>query len=321
MGVAARLHEAQDKIGQLPLARPVPASWARGVELGARFALERSEDGRTWVNYLNGVSTAGSHASWRRWSLLAILRSERVFTLLDRASVLLFENDGTLLRELIRTAIAVESRPLAETLAAYGVDAGSMPAGIYGPSNGSWWRLARWLLARRADLPLRALPDVVELFQSLSASALFAHPLTPDMAVALADWLEEIEDAQDDRSYGADRPRFARAFRRHHDLLNLARDVRRAFFLMVASVPERTQSYLRRLMGRPRPEHVIQEILRFRGSLAPAAPAELVDLTLAGLIPKHEGERRIRRLPNDVFTHLDTEFLPASPAKGRFSTC
>jgi hypothetical protein len=316
-GVAARLHEAPDKIGQLPLARPVPASLARGVELGARFALERAEDGQTWVNYLNGVSTGGSHVSWRRWSLLAILRSELVFTLLDRASALLFENDGALLRELIRTAIAVESRPLAETLAAYGVDAGSIPAGIYGPSNGSWLRLARWLLARRAYLPLRALPDVVELFQSLSASALFAHPLTRDMAVALGDWLQEIEDAQDDRSYDADRPRFARAFR-YHDLLNLARDVRRAFLLMAASVPERAQSYLRRLMGRPRPEYVIQEILRVRGSLALAAPAELVDLTLAGLIPKAEGRRGISRLPQNVFTHLDTEFLPGSPAKGPF---
>ncbi len=315
-GVAARLHESPDKIGQLPLARPVPASLARGVELGARFALERSQDGLTWVNYLNGVSTGGAHASWRRWSLLAILRSERVYMLLDRASASLFENDGALLRELIRTAIAVESRPLAETLAACGVPAASIPAGIYGPSNGSWWRLARWLLARRADLPLRVLPHVVELFQSLSASALFAHPLTRDMAIALGDWLEEIEDAQDDRSYDADRPRFVRAFRRYHDLLNLAGDVRRAFLLMAASVPERAQSYLRRLMGRPRPEHVIQEVLRFRGSLAPAAPAELVDLTLAGLIPRRE--RRIRRLPNDVFTHLDTEFLPTSPAKGPF---
>jgi hypothetical protein len=124
-GVAARLHDAPDKLGQLPLARPVPASLARGVELGARFALERSQDGQTWVNYLSGVSTDGAHASWRRWSLLAILRSERVFTLLDRASASLFENYGALLRELIRTAIAVESRPLAETLAAYGLDAGS----------------------------------------------------------------------------------------------------------------------------------------------------------------------------------------------------
>jgi hypothetical protein len=167
-GVAARLHDVPDRIGQLPLSRPLPASLARGVELGARFALERSEDGQTWVNYLNGVSTSGSHASWRRWSLLAILRSELVFTLLDRASALLFENDGTLLRELIRTAIAVESRPLVETLAERGVDVGAIPAGIYGPSNGSWARLARWLLARRVNLPLRALPDVVELFQNLS---------------------------------------------------------------------------------------------------------------------------------------------------------
>jgi hypothetical protein len=90
------------------------------------------------------------------------------------------------------------------------------------------------------------------------------------MAVALADWLEEIEDAQDDHSRGADRPRLARAFR-HHYLHDLARDVRRAFVLMAASVPEQAQRYLRRLIGRPRPEYVIEEIACFRGTLALAA--------------------------------------------------
>ena len=111
-GVAARLHDAPDKIDQLPLTRAAPASLARGVELGARFALERSADGQAWLQYLNRVSRDGSHASWRRWSLLAVLRSELRLTLLDRASAVLMENDGALLRELIRTTLAVESRRL-----------------------------------------------------------------------------------------------------------------------------------------------------------------------------------------------------------------
>ncbi len=98
-GVAARLHDAPDKLDQLPLTRAAPASLARGVELGARFALERSEDGQAWAEYLYRVSRDGAHASWRRWSLLAILRSELAFTLLDRAFASLKEKDGTLLRE------------------------------------------------------------------------------------------------------------------------------------------------------------------------------------------------------------------------------
>lgn len=316
-GVAARLHDSPDKIDQLPLTRAAPASLARSVELGARFALERSKDGQAWGEYLNRFSRDGVHASWRRWSLLAILRSELAYTLLDHASVSLMENDGALLRELIRTALAVESRPLVELLAEYGANAVGVSTGIDGPINGSWARLAQWLLARQAHLPLGTLPDVVELFQSLSGSMFFADPITPKMAAVLADWLEEIEVAQDHHPLAANQPRFASAFR-YNNLQKLESDVRQAFFLMASSVPARAQSYVRRLLKRRNPENTIREIIKFRGSLAKAAPAELAELTLSGLISK-EGHRRSSRTDrSEAFTYLNIDFLPSSPAQGPF---
>ncbi len=201
-------------------------------------------------------------------------------------------------------------------LAEYRATEAGIPAGIYGPSNGSWAKLAQWLLAKRVHLPLRTLPDVVELFLSLSASMFFADPITPKMAIALADWLEEIEDAQDHHPLAANQPRFASAFR-YHDLQNLAAAVRQAFLLMAARVPERAQSYLRRLLRCKYPDDVIRGIMKFRGSLAQAAPAELLELTLAGLISKEDRERR-RTVRNEAFTHLDINFLPSSPAQGPF---
>lgn len=137
----------------------------------------------------------------------------------------------------------------------------------------------------------------------------FADPITPKMAVALADWLEKIEDAQDHPPLAADQPRFASAFR-HHDLQKLAVDIRNAFLLMAARVPEQAQNYLRRLLGRRNPDYTIRDIMKFRGSLAQAAPAELVELTLAGLIPKKGREHR-RMTRSEAFTHLDTDFLPS----------
>lgn len=262
-GVAARLHEDPTRLGRLPLIRPAPPSLARGVELGARFALEREADGQRWLSFLKRVSSAGAHASWRRYAVLAILRSELAFKLLQRAAPALFNHDGALLRELIRTAIAVESQPLAETLAKLGVDTSAIPAGVYGPVNGSWVRLTQWLLVRRADLPLQALPEIVELFQTLSASMFFADPLTPRMAIALADWLDEIEDAREHHPLGAERPRFATAYR-YHDLNKLAGDVRRAFALMAARVPERAEGYLRGVVSRRNSEQAIRDIMRFR---------------------------------------------------------
>jgi hypothetical protein len=315
-GVAARLNEAPEKIDQLALTAAAPASLARAVELCARFKLERSPNGEVWIQHLKQVSPTGSHVSWRRWSLLAILRSEIASRLLDRACESLLEGDGALLRELIRTSLAVESRPLAEILAEVGVDAKLIPAGIFGPTNPSWAKLTRWLLARRAELPLRVLPDVVELFQSLSASMFFTDPLTPTIAVALADWLEEIEDAQDHSRVAPAAPRFASEFE-SRELHKLATDVRQALFLMASRAPDRVQGYLRRLLGRRHAENTIREIIRFRGTLAQAAPAELVELTLTGLIPKKDKRSR-RATENKTFTYLDSDFLPSSPAQGPF---
>jgi hypothetical protein len=316
-GVAARLHDDPSRLDQLPLTRPAPASLARGVEIGARFTLERPDDGQPWISYLDKVSPVGAHASWRRWSLLAILRSELSLTLLDRVAASLFGGEGALLRELIRTALAVESRPLAETLAEQGADVTSIPPSIYGPSNASWERLAWWLLARRADLPVRAIPDVVDLFQSLSISTFLRHPLTPKIAEALAEWLEEIEDAGDRHPLASDQPRFATAFQ-YQELGKLAEDVRHAFALLASRAPMRAQSYLQEVLKRGNPDYTISDIMRLRGTLAQAAPAELVELTIAGLVPKPENRLHQRSVRDEIFTHLNMDFLPSSPAQGPF---
>ena len=315
--VAARLRDLPDRATTLTLSMPAPASLARGVELGARFALERVEDGRRWIEFLDRVSVTAAHPSWRRWSLLAVLRSEKAELLLDRAVDELLAADGTLLRELIRTALAVESEPLADMIARFGGDASAIPRSVLAPVNSSWTRLTRWLLGRRADLPLHALGDVTELFQSLSAALFFADPVTPEMAGALADWLEEIEDAQDHSPFRSNAPRFASL--RFHDLAGLAEDMRRAFLLMAARVPDRAQAYLRRQFGRRNPDQTIRDIMKFRGALAQAAPADLVELTLFGLIPKPTSPgHRHSDLRDETFNFLDKDFLPASPAQGPF---
>jgi len=63
----------------------------------------------------------------------------------------------------------------------------------------------------------------------------------------------------------------------------------------------------------------VRSILKFRGTLAQAAPAELAELTATALIPKHQpDERRNRRELEGPFGFLDHEFLPESPAQGPF---
>ena len=315
--VASRMRETPDQIGALELNRAIPVSLARGVELGARFALERAENGESWTEYLTRFSPPDAHPSWRRWSLLAILRSETAAALLERATNVLLADEGALLRELIRTALAVESRPLAEAIASTELEVGPIPHGLNSPTNPSWAVLAVWLLKRQADLPLNALPDVVDIFQNLSASMLFLDPLTPHIAATLADWLAEIEEAEDHSPRKPDPPRFTAL--PYGELAGLATAVRQAFCLMAARAPQRAQAYLCNQLGRRNSHQTIREIMKFRGTLAQAAPAELADLTLAGLIQdpedQHWDEVPVR---DDTFTDLDGGFLPSSPVQGPF---
>lgn len=321
-GVASILRGDLSKLDRLPLSSAAAAPLIRGVELVARFALERSPDGQQWVELLDSVSITGAHPSWRRWSLLAILRSEISNTLLDRAANTLFAGEGSLLRELIRTAMAVESRPFKETLDQAGVTLPApVPEGLYAPNNTSWAKLVLWLLSRKEDIPLPALSDIVELFQSLAASMLFADPLTPKMAETLADWLDEIDEARDYRLYSkrAPRPRFLGAFL-YNDLEKLADSMRRAFALMAGRAPDRARSYLKSVLDRSHNNSTIQSILSFSGMLANAAPSELAELVRTGLIPTPSDDDGDHGFPlrHRVFTHLDSDFLPSSPAQGPF---
>jgi hypothetical protein len=66
-------------------------------------------------------------------------------------------------------------------------------------------------------------------------------------------------------------------------------------------------------------DDIVRNILKFRGTLAQAAPAELAELTAAALIPRPQHEEQgYRRLFEEPFDYLDHEFIPASPSQGPF---
>jgi hypothetical protein len=89
---------------------------------------------------------------------------------------------------------------------------------------------------------------------------------------------------------------------------------------MSGRVPKRSQKYLQRLLRRERSDDAIRQLLKFRGTLAQAAPTELAEVTFAGLVedPKDEDDLSFGTTRDRVFTHLDSDFLPSSPAQGPF---
>jgi len=316
-GIAALLHKRPEKLSNLPLSTSAPARLARGVELGARFTLERAGHALCWREYLERLSGECVHSSWRRWSLLAIVRSEVAESLLKQESALLLADDGRLLQELLRTVYSVESRPFSDVWVAQDAKQKKATAGIFVPKNRSWVRLIDWLLSISGELPLQVLPDITRLFQDFAMATLCRGDATASMANVLVDWLEDIENEKDTRHSSPGNSRFGKALGQQK-LNDLEIDIRNAFCLMARCVPERAQRYLHRQMARHRDDHTIKNILKFRGTLAQAAPDALAELTLAGFIPKRKLQKRYQS-KTDVFSSISDQFLPSSPSQGPFS--
>lgn len=316
--IANFLHVDPTTIERLPLDRPAPAVLARGVELASRMVLEREVDVSRWLLLIERLSHEGTHGSWRRAVLLALVRSEVGPELLKRTAAILLANRASMLRELIRVVMAVDVEPASKFFEAVGIDPTIVPASLNVPSGPSWHRLISWLLSLGETLPAGAIPEVVTLYTAWSIGILGHDRMTPLLLQWLYRWLTEIESTRDAETFHDRREPFGGELD-HERIRSLVSDLRRGFLLFCNRTPALAVEYLRSLAQRRHSEDIVRSILKSRGSLAQAAPAEFVELTVAALIPKRQSEERhYRREFREPFSFLDHEFLPASPAQGPF---
>ena len=301
-------------LDRLPLTRPAPSDFARGVELAARLAIERGADAEFWHQFLISTTKEGVNGSWRRAVLLALVRSEVASEVLTKASSYLLAEHGALLAELVRTVMAVDGAPATKYFAAVGLAPQSIPAGINVPSAPSWGRLILWLMKLGVGLPAGSLPDVVTLYTNWSVGLGGRDALTPVVVQWFYHWLSEITDAA-----RSEPPRTPFNGELAGRLSALAEDLKTGFLIFCNHSPGLAAAYLEALKLQPFPDRVREEILKFRGSLAQAAPKELAELTAEVLIPSAEEEEEYRCGPMpDPFGHADLNFVPASPAQGPF---
>jgi hypothetical protein len=315
--IANLLYSESTTIERLPLDRPASVSLARGLELASRMILERGADVTRWQSLVERLSREGTHGSWRRAALLALVRSEVGRELLTRVASLLLANSANMLRELIRTVMAVEVEPASKRFEAIGVDPSKIPP-LNVPSSPSWHRLITWLLSLGEAFPTSAIPDVVDLYRTWSLGTFGFDPLTPLLMQQIYRWLNEVEATHEMFT-------FRQPFGGEIDpdrIRSLESDLRTSFLLFSNRTPTLAKEYLRSLIQREHSETIVRSILKFRGSLAQAAPEELAELTGTALIPQHQPDsqrnrRRLRELDRP-FGFLDDEFLPESPAQGPF---
>ena len=316
--IANLVNSKPEIIEQLPLEHPASAAMMRGMELNARMYLEHTDDNTLWQALVNRLSRDGIHGSWRRASLLAIVRSEVGFKILSNMSSFLIADKGTVLRELIRIIKAVDVKPVSQLLESSGLDSAAIPAGINAPSGPSWGRLIGWILSLGERLPKKAIPDVVDLYTEWSLGMFGLDPLTPLLLKCLYIWLTEIEECRNVDTFHDLRQPFGDELNQD-EIRNLEPNLRTAFLSFCHRTPDLAEKYLRSLKQRSRRDSLLISILKFRGTLAQAAPEELLDLTLHTLIPKDRSDKPHRRGElKEPFGFLDHQFLPASPSQGPF---
>jgi hypothetical protein len=306
-------------VGRLPLDRPAPADLARGVEIAARLAIERTPDLERWRSLHAAVTKADVSESWNRAVLLALVRSEIAAETLEKASPSLFEDRAKILRELIRIVMAVESEPAGKYYAALGIDPKKIPAGINIPAGPSWMRLILWLLETGVGVPAAAIPDIVSLYWNWSLVLAGKDPLTPTIVRWFYYWLSEI-NAPPDMTGGEKRRRRFNGELTSEQISNMAEELRTGFVVLCNHTPDLAAEYLKKSREHPYPDRALSGLLKFRGSLAQAAPKELAELTADYLMPKKEdNEEGDDGGPfREAFGHRDLDFVPASPAQGPF---
>ena len=315
------LEERPELRDALSFDRPMPGTLARGLEIAARLALENDVTGARWLSLLAAFEGEGCHGSWRRPVLMALPRSENAIELFERVEAALVAEKGRRLKEIIRLMIAVETTPLATILARTQIStpiSDAVAARMVIPSGPGWMPLVVWVLLQSDLLPSAVIPDAAKLFQLwLVATQSQALDINQLAVQRLYEWLTRIEEAK--RPVNLSDIREARQIDLDFERLNeVHEEIRMTFISFCHLNPELAARYLAETD--PDRHREAQEILKYSGTAAKAAPAALADFALAVLIPKEDEDDLYRRGRDRFgpFGVFDTDFMPTSPGQGPF---
>jgi hypothetical protein len=290
---------------------------ARGAELVARLALDAPEGVQRWRELV--ASLDGSHETWRRAVVLALIRSEDATKLLMVAGPLMLADNAALFKELVRYTLAVEFESATRRLQGSSIDVTKISDSWKVPRNSSAAHLVMWSLIMAEQIPASALPEVVKLYAAYTMGTLGGDGLTKLILPALFGWLTTIEADYEADPYESSGRVIADKIEK--PLLKIMEEECRTTFLFFCQhTPELAAKYLQSFKGKKNSQELRIEILKLKGSLAQAAPKELVDFALDTFIKQEPRRRRDRydAVPDRPFEYTDIRFLPASPSQGPF---
>ncbi|WP_395647982.1 hypothetical protein [Terricaulis sp.] len=317
--IANTLADDVANLENLPLAGAGSPAQVRGLQLAARFQLDKGGDPSAWRALLDAVSGAGRHPSWRRAAILAPSRSEIFEDLMPVIAEPLLANDAALLRETIRLVLAVDVQPLRSLYAVVGLDASKIPEEITVPTGGAWWRLVDWLMQLDEAFPLKALPEIVDLFAGWAKiNLVYPDPYTPTIIHKFVEWLIAIDQSREIKGWHERKVAFGGVVK-DKELNRLEEEMRLTMALFATRAPDDVKAYLKTLPALERNDAIYEKLFAFDGKFAAAAPEELAAITLDALVKPPEERRPQRERPLDgALKFIDHRFLPESPAQGPF---
>ena len=312
-GIGSFIDEDHGRLSGLDMSSPVSARVGRGVEFAARLALETGDDCDEWLDLLARLSPSGAHGSWRRQALLAIVRSEVAFELLERCSAALLAHGAALFVELTTAIAAAETVATADLYAAANVDIGTpIPKSLRTDTTGSGVQLLRWVLQHPQEIPLEAIGAVSDLIQIQLALLMTVPTFAEPSAEMVFGWLRQldVQEAATTMPEGGGARRLNGNARRH-----LIEELRTLALLLSPHAPEEAKRYLREIASE-RNSYKVKAIRPLSATLAAVAPVELSALITSSLYVAGARDREI--LDGRAFSYVDSDYMPPSPAQTPF---
>ncbi|RMD85576.1 MAG: hypothetical protein D6815_01545, partial [Candidatus Dadabacteria bacterium] len=316
--IGARLSEDITLLDSIDLSVPPSPRVARGIEFAGRFALEQGQNDAKWTALLGVLSRPGAHPAWRRQALMAIVHSEVSPQLLNSCRAALLVDGGALLVELCTAIVATETDSadsLFKKIAAEGVELpAEVPSSFRIATTRSAITVLLWCAAHASEVPIQAIPAIVELSEVLLLPIMYSPQIGRATAKMLFGWLMQLDlrDTSITIPGATDAPALERQSR-----TTMIEDLRTMALLMASHAPDDTRAYLTAI-AKENDHYKVKAIRPFSKSLANVAPSELAALIKSSLIEERSSGRSRRVSLTGAFGFADTDYMPESPAQPPF---
>ncbi|NTF39565.1 hypothetical protein [Agrobacterium rubi] len=309
--VGLRIDEEPELLDTVNKNSPIPASLARGVEMAGRIALERGDPAK-WQALLDRLTGQGTHSSWRRQALLAMVRSEITASLLVSNAQLLLRQGGTLLGQLCTAIVAVDTVQLTTLTNASEARAGA-PSSLRAAITPAGSLVLRWCEAHADNVPLQAIERVIRLGMAQLPLYFWGMSSPKGIAEMFFDWLLRMDGPEDGRIIHIDKDV---AKPDQSERRRIVEQLRSLCFLMASNAPTAAAEYLSSIDAR-NDRGKLKDVRLHSKVLAAAAPQALADLTAKSLIIPSRSQRH-HSARDKAFEYYDSDYLPPSPAQPPF---